>query len=224
MDDNILPKPTGADLLRLRELEKEENGGAWSAEYVDQWNSFDWSPELIVEGDKCGLKNAFGEMILPVEFEDVKLLSSTLVETGGRVVAMQDGKWGVVLADLKGTWLIKPEFEYIGFPNNITHVRKGGLWGVMDISKGVYLIAPECEHVDDSNGFMFVNGMASYKKDGLWGVICADGSFTEAAFEDVELEPEEWVKVKYKGEWGYIDENTQFTLYEDEAYYTMDMD
>lgn len=224
MNENKLPKPSAADLLRLQELEKEQNEVGWSNVYVDLWNSFDWSPELIMEGDKCGLKNAFGEMILPVEFEDVKLLSSTLVETGDRVVVMKNGKWGVALADLNGTWLVKPEFDYIGYPNDITHLKKDGLWGIMDISRGEYLIPPECEHVDGSNGFMFINGVSSFKRDGLWGVIVADGSFTDAVFEDIDLEPEEWVKVKFNGQWGFIDENNKFTLDEDAAYYAMDVD
>ena len=224
MENNERPKPSAADLLRLKELEKQQGGGGWSDEYVDLWNEFDWSPAVIREGDKCGLKNAFGEMILPVEFEDVKLLSSTPVEIGDRVVACKDGKWGVALADMKGTWLIRPEFDYIGYPNDITHVRKDGLWGIMDISRGEYLVAPECEYVDDYNGFMFVNGVCSFKKNGLWGVMVADGSSTDAVFEDIDMEPDEWVKVKLNGEWGFIDEDNQFTLDEEAAYYAMYVD
>ena len=71
---------------------------------------------------------------------------------------------------------------------------------------------------------MFVNGVCSFKKNGLWGVMVADGSSTDAVFEDIDMEPDEWVKVKLNGEWGFIDEDNQFTLDEEAAYYAMYVD
>ncbi len=218
MENEKLPKPSPADYHRLRELEQQEEG-AWSTQYEELWNAFDWKPELILEGGKCGLKSLLGELILPVNFEDVKLLSASIVEKGDRIVAQQNGKWGVVLADGDGTWLMKPEFDYIGYPNNITHVQKDGKWGVIDISKNEFLIQPECEYVNDDNGFMFINGISIYEKDGKTGVITSYGTHTEPIFEEVEFDPEGPVKVKYDGKWGFITEDNRFTEDEDEAGY-----
>ncbi len=218
MENEKLPKPSPADLQRLRELEQQEDGN-WSTEYEELWNAFDWKPELILEGGKCGLKSLLGELILPVNFEDVKLLSATIVEKGDRIVAQQNGKWGVVLADGDGTWLVKPEFDYIGYPNNITHVQKDGKWGVIDISKNEFLIQPECEYVNDDNGFMFINGISIYEKDGKTGVITSYGAFTEPIFEEVEFDPEGPVKVMYDGKRGFITEDSRFMEDEDEAGY-----
>jgi hypothetical protein len=218
MENERLSKPSPADYYRLRALDQQEEG-SWSTEYEELWNAFDWTPDLILEGGKCGLKSLLGEMILPVNFEDVKLLSASIVERGDRIVAQQNGKWGVVLADGEGTWLMKPEFDYIGYPNNITHVQKDGTWGVNDIAKNEFLIQPECEYVNDDNGFMFINGISIYVKDGKTGVITSYGAHTEPIFEEVELDPEGLVQVKYDGKWGFITEDNMFTEDEDEAGY-----
>ena len=218
MENEKLPKPSPADYHRLRELEQQEEG-TWTSKYEEFWYTFDWIPELILEGGKCGLKSLLGEIILPVDFEDVKLLSSSIVEKGDRIVAQQNGKWGVVLADGEGTWLMKPEFDYIGYPNNITHVQKDGKWGVIDITKNEFLIQPECEYVNDDNGFMFINGISIYMKDGKTGVITSYGAHTKPIFEEVEFDPEGLVQVKYDGKWGFITEDNRFTEDEDEAGY-----
>ena len=63
------------------------------------------------------------------------------------------------------------DYEYTGFPNDVTSVCKDGKWGVLDITKGEYIIAPDCEAVYDNSGFLFCNRIGFYKKDGKYGVF-----------------------------------------------------
>ena len=63
----------------------------------------------------------------------------------------------------------------------------------------------------DNDGFLFCNRIGFYKKDGKYGVIGDWGAHTEPIFEDVEMEPDGDVKVKYNGEWGFIGEDNKFT-------------
>ena len=106
----------------------------------------------------------------------------------------------------------------------MTHVFKDGKWGVLDITKAEYIIAPDCEVVYDNSGFLFCNRIGFYKKDGKYGVIGDWGAHTEPIFEDVEMEPDGDVKVKFNGEWGFVSEDNKFTTKEEEAYYGFDID
>ena len=143
---------------------------------------------------------------------------------GVRVVVEVNGKFGVVIADGIGTCLIEPEYDFIGYPNDIVHVCKNGLWGVLNIATGEYLIPPDCESVSNDNGFMFTNGIGYYEKAGKLGVIRDDGAFTEAIYDEVDGFPDEVVKVKLNGQWGYIDENKKFTTDEDSASFYFDVE
>jgi hypothetical protein len=214
MEEIKLPRPTPADYLKRKEIEKTDQD-AW----VDIMNSFDWSHELTKAGELVGLKTALGEVLLPPLFENFTMMTKQELKKGDRVVTQQGGKWGVILADGTGTWLAKPEYDYIGYPNDITHVRRNGKWGVLDLRKGEFLIEPECEMVYDNSGFLFCNRIGFYKKDGKYGVLADWGAHTEPVFEKVEMEPDGYVKVKFNGEWGFIGEDNKFTSDEKEAYY-----
>jgi hypothetical protein len=161
-------------------------------------------------------------MLAPV-FEDMKLLSQHDIKKGDRIVVQQNGKWGVILADGIGTWLVQPEYDYVGYPNTITHVCKDGKWGVLNLSTLSFLIPPECDKIFVDNGFMFTNGIGYYEKDGKTGVISASGEFTGAIFDDVNGDPEGCVKVMLNGEWGFINKENEFTTDEEEAYYYSEM-
>lgn len=219
------PKPTAADYqrreaFRLNQLKGDEgiNNNLDELEFL---NSIDWSTDTFEENGKHGLINAKGEKVLPALFDDFLMLTNAEVEMGNRVVAMVNGKYGVVLADGIGkTWVLEPEYDYIGYPNSITHVEKDGKFGVFSFSEGRFLIPADCDIVYETmRGFMFSNGIGFYQKNGKQGVVCDYGQFTDAIFDEVEGDCEGWVKVRIGEEWGYIDENNQFTTDEDEASY-----
>ena len=222
MEDVKRPKPGPEEYRRFRELERQMVPGEWDEEWVELYDAFDWTPELVKEGDKYGLKNLLGEVILPAEYDNLKLVASAIVEKGDRIVAIKDGRWGVVIADGEGTWLVEPEFDYIGYPNDVTNVQIGDHWGVLDITTGKYLVPPDCERIFENNGFIFRNGIGYYQKEGKMGVITEDGGVTEAIFDAVAPTPAGWVQVLHNGIWGYIDENDQFTEKDEDAAYSFD--
>ena len=222
MEDKKRPKPDPEVYRRFRELEKQMVPGEWDEEWVELYDAYDWSPELVKEGDNYGLKNLLGEVILPAEYDNLKLVGSVIVEKGDRIVAIKDGLWGVVIADGTGTWMVKPEFNYIGYPNDITNVQKGDHWGVLNITTGEYLIPPECDKIFETNGLIFINGIGYYQKKDKIGIITEDGDFTEAIFDAVGAVPTGWVEVSHNGQWGYIDENDQFTENPEDAAYCFD--
>jgi hypothetical protein len=219
-EKNELPRPSKADYEKKSAFDKAMSKGELVDynEYMDLFNRFDWSAEVFESNGKYGLKNAVGEIIVAPDYEDFMMLSSSDLQTGDWVVAQDKGKWGVLEVDGNGNWMIEPEYDYIGYPNPITHVRKNEKWGVLDINKNEFIIPLECDKVHADMGFMFTNGIAIYEKDGKVGVIIEDGRFTSPIFEDVD-EENGFVKVKHKGEWGYINQEGEFTTSEDEEEY-----
>jgi len=220
MEKHNKPRPSRADWERLKELEGTENG-RFSGEYFRLWDAFDWSPEVIEENGSYGIRLAVGEVILPPLFEDLGVYVN--VKKGDRVAVKQNGKWGVVVADGTGKhWIVEPRFDWIGFPNPLTPVKKGDKWGVYDLTKNRYLVPPECDSMETAGGYLFTNGTAICEKDGKYGLITDAGLFTGTVFDDIDNPPEEPVKVKYKGVWGWLNEKGRFTTDEDEAAITSD--
>lgn len=235
--EDYLPQPKllkpGPAEYKKRDEYNRQRDKTWSEklgnEYLYFLNSWDWETDVIRKGGKCGLRTALGEIILPPLFENLKLLSSRRgkageLKKGDRVVAMKDGKWGVVEADGNGTWLIEPEYDYIGYPNNITFFLKDGKWSIMNISTRECLVK-DCDEVPAWNGLMFMNRVGTYKKKGKWGVIMDWGAMTKPLFDDVSGDTDDGpVEVKYNGKNGFINEKNEFTEDEDEAYYLYSTD
>ena len=214
------PKPTLTDYEKRREY--EESDDLFNNDtYLDFVNSINWDCETFEEGDFVGLKNALGEVILKPKYEDINVFLGFETNRDDHVAVKHNGKWGVAIADGIGTWLIEPEFDHIGYPNQLMPVYKNGKWGVLDIKLKEYLIPIECDSISYDYGFMFINGLAVYRKNDKQGVINDRGEFTDAIFDEVDW-AEGSVKVLFNGEWGFIDEKNQFTLDEDEAYYSAD--
>ncbi len=216
-----LPRPTQADYEKLLQLEQNDDS---DDEYLDWHNRFDWSAEVFEENGKHGLKSALGELLLPAVYDDFMMLTSESLNKGDLVVTQQDGLWGVIVADGKGTWLVEPIYNYIGYPNPITNVCKGKKWGVLNIVTGEFVIPLECDMVHAHSGFMFMAGIGSYEKDGKIGIVREDGSFTDAIFEDVNIDLEDLVRVKLDGQWGFINEQGAFTTDEDDDVWVPYMD
>lgn len=216
--NNTLPKPTAAILEQRKMLEKQD-GKAAHYELLNLMNSYDWSCEVFEENGKYGLKSCIGKVLLPAKFDNFKALANVHVNEGQKMVAMQDGKYGILLADGVGEWIVAPEFDEIGYPNIITSVYKDGKWGVINTSSGEFIIPAELDLLYGGNDFIFNNGMAYFEKDGKVGVMNENGEFTQAIFDEAEPNEHGVITVTLNGKEGFIDEKGQFTQDEDEAWF-----
>jgi len=221
MENQKAPRPTTEKYREFRELKKQSKTlnreDRIHSLIFDMISEYDMSTEVFQSGEKWGLKNPIGEVILQPLYDNFMRLTSQDLDTDDLVVAELNDKWGVLRIDGEGSWVIEPEYDYIGYPNPITHVRKGDKWGVIKVPEGDFLIPLDCDSIDDWNGFMFANGISFYHRGGKTGVIAEWGQFTDAIFEEIDFDPDLYVKVLYEGKWGYIDSNNQFTEDEDEA-------
>jgi hypothetical protein len=227
MTNDKKPRPTKAIYDERINLEQQLNA-EWNDDLSDQYlnilNNYDWSTSVFQEGDKYGLKMWDDTILLPAEFDNFKTLNSGELNFGYRVVANINNKEGVVLPEKNGwSWLLNPEFDYITYPNDIVAVKKGEKWGIYCFSKTKYLIPFECEMITLHGGFLFMNGIGEFKKDGLWGIINDSGEYTEAIYSEVEEDIEGPVKVKLGEKWGYVKEDLTFSENEDDAYFWYSM-
>ena len=216
--ENSLPKPTVAILEKRVILEKQDGKDA-NNELLDLINSHDWSCEVFEENGKYGLKSCIGKVLLPAKFDDFKALANVHIKEGQKIVAMLDGKFGILRADGVGEWIVSPEFNEIGYPNSITSVFKGDKWGVLNTETGEYIIPAELDLIYGGTSFMFTNGMAYFEKDGKVGVMNDVGEFTQAIFDEAEPNEHGVIVIKFNGKEGFIDKNGHYTEDEDDAWF-----
>ena len=208
--------PTKSDYNKYLEISNESN---WTDENIDFVNQFDFDTKTFEENGQTGLKNCINEIIIPAKYEDFLILSQHVYKTGSKVATMSKGKWGILTIGNE-KWILKPEYDYVGFPNNIIYVVKDEKYGIVNLSTNEFVLPPELEFVSSENGFMFCNGIATYGKNGKEGVMMDNGEFTEAIFDETGVpEMGEYFQVRIGDQWGFINENGEFTSDEDEAYY-----
>ncbi len=228
MTTNNHNKPNQTVFERRRDIKQKLNA-EWNEdlneEYLNIMNNYNWELEVFQEGNKYGLKMWDGTTLLPAEFDNFRTLTLDELNFGDKVVANINGKWGVVLIEKNSwKWLLQPEFDTISYPNDIVALKKEGKWGIYCFSQAEYLISMECETIPLSNGFLCVNGIGHYKKDGLWGIINDDGEFTEALFSEVEDDVEGPVKVKLGEQWGYVRKDGTISENQDDAHFWFTME
>ena len=221
------PKPNKS-IFELRKSLEQKLNTEWNEEVAEQHlnilNDYNWSTEIFKEGDKYGLKMWDDTILLPAVFDNFMTLTSEELNFGDKIVANLNGKEGVVLPEESGwKWILEPVFDYISYPNDLVAVQKGELWGVYCFSQAKYLIPLACEMIPLHNGFLFMNGIGLYKKDGRWGIINDAGEYTEALFDEVEEDIEGPVKVKLGEQWGFVQEDGTLSEEEDDAYFWFTM-
>ncbi|MCF8226005.1 MAG: hypothetical protein K9J30_09010 [Bacteroidales bacterium] len=181
-------------------------------------SDFDLSSEVFQEGEKWDIKNAIGEVILEAKYDNFMTMTHEDLDTGDRIVTELDGKWGILKIDGPGTWIVEPGYDFIGYPNQITHMIKGDKWRIMDIVKKEVLV-DDCDSVDNNMGFCFSNGVGFFEKNGKHGVMMEWGQHTDAVFDDIDFNHHEWVKVQYNGKRGYINKQNEFAEDEEAVFY-----
>jgi hypothetical protein len=215
MNDQTLPRPTAEIYARYKELEKAGDMDA----FIDFHNQYDWTTEVFEEYGFYGLRSCIGEILVPPNYDDFKLLTCEDVRPGNKIVASENFKFGIIRAGASGEWLVKPEYDDIGFPNKFTSVRIGDKWGVLNTEDGKLHLPVEYDEIYNGDSFMFINGIGYLVKDKKFTVINDFGEYSEAVFDSAEPDEFGRIEVTFKGIKGFIDKDGKFTTDEDEAYF-----
>lgn len=212
MENDQLPKPSKEQYAIFNENDENLD--------LDFLNAYDWSTELIEKNGKYGLVNCIGETLLHPNFEDFQMMSAHDIKTGDRVVTKLNDKWGIITVDGgEGVWFVEPLYDFIGYPNTITSFLKGNKWGVMNTVSKEWILPLVCDKIYITNGFMFMNGVGAYEIGEKIGLISENGKFTDAIYDEVELDEEDFYKGRIGELWGYIAEDGQLVQDPDEAYF-----
>lgn len=170
-----------------------------------------WEDEKFCENGKYGVKDCRGRIIVPPEYEDC-LGELSLVDQNSQyemIIALkQDGKWGFVKRNPYLEQVV--QFQYDLVENTMYGVyltQIGDHYGIVG-KLGTEILPTIMEEIYKPSMF---EGDIIYKQDGKYGFRMHNGCRSTELFDEVDLEKGEYIAVCRNGEWGYIDENAQFT-------------
>lgn len=119
------------------------------------------------EQRRCGIMNLHGEVVLPLEFQNI---SPGVDAHRGVAMGVRDGK--PVLLDLvRRKWHVVEADFVRGFREGLAPFRREDKWGYLD-HQGNIAVTPQFESVDHFRG-----GVARARLDGAWGIIGTAGEW-----------------------------------------------
>ena len=165
---------------------------------------------------KVGLQLGIVEMdLIPPRYDELACMDDYGCVFSYRL----NGKYGLVLADGKGTELCPPLYDEIvkmDYPEGYVLVRIGQKWGFADYGKQDFPTHLEYDELMKKERSF--SGEMLIKKGDKLGVFF-EGHIVPPLYDGVFV-PEifGWVRVCKNGEWGYIDINGDYTADANEAY------
>lgn len=188
----------------------------------------------VKKDNHWGLANAAGEIVIPCVYDWISTYSNgEAIAKKGAVISGIDGSANRValhhgeastfsnfaenrvgLKTEEGWLLADGEFntgsiyfEELGmFSDGGAPAKLDGKWGILDISGGDWLIAPEYDGViQDELGRSYRNDTV-FVKSGSQVLLLVDGEQVGESYEDARPFADGWAAVKKNGTWGFIDQ------------------
>ena len=202
---------------------KPSDGHKFKWGYIDKGNNMivpnmyddarrfeDCGLALVHVGEKYGLINTSGEIVVPLEYDYIELDKFSEEKPG---IIHKDGLAGFV--NTKGKVIISPQFERtFGFSEGIAACKRGNEWFTIDLtgkrlvdlhyddvlyySEGLLPVA-YCDFGTDKEK---VNGKRHYR----WGFCDTNGNeVIPCRYDNVLPFSEGYAAACFHGKWGYID-------------------
>lgn len=179
---------------------------------------YDFDNEIIIEDGKQGLALCTGEVIIPAEYQRIKLVSRFSIPREEIMAIGVDEEGTEFLIDSTGKVIfdadeIIPESgAFLPFA-----FRMGDRWGVVGGNAKI-IIPPVMDNIEwGGNGYVF------FKQDGKYGLRTPFAEMVVPKFDSIGWDNDDFLLVEFKGQKGYLDENLNFTTDESEAYYDFDI-
>lgn len=159
---------------------------------------------VTIEG-KEGYVNSKGEVIIPVEYDNIDNFSQYGMEGKWEAlaVATKNGKSGFI--DLNGKVAIPLEYDAVmAFSNGLAGVRKDELWGFINTDNQM-VIHPQFDEVGWFSG-CDQEPLTYFALNKKYGYMDMDGKVViDAVYDDADGFSEGLAAVKIKKKWGFID-------------------
>lgn len=168
-----------------------------------------WDDETYEKEGQKGLKDCWGRVIIPAEYEDCEGVhdSRFLIRTVC-VHVKKDGKWALIRRDVKHERITDYVFDDAKLLfNELCITRIGNKHGLYT-PKGHELLPTIME--DIYNPTVYEQNIM-YKQDGKYGILFHDGTRTTQLLDEVRVGCGYYLSVRIGNEWGYIDEDGNFT-------------
>lgn len=177
-------------------------------------DEYDVMCHTFEENGQTGVKDMLGEILVPAMFDDIPIVFSDQFRKLA-IVAIKDGKYGLVKPDGKGTIILDCVYDNIHFSNWFYYVVKDGKCGLFNNCGGELLPVMADKIYEPWNDLII------YEADGKTGFsMMGSGVITEALYESYEINESEDLVVTLDGKQGYIDEDGRFTEDPDELWFT----
>lgn len=168
---------------------------------------------MFVEDGKTGVKDVLGEVLVPAVFDEIVGVFDD-INRDFAVAVINDGKYGLVKQDGKGTMLAECIYDNIHLHCCCYYAVKDGKQGLYNFS-GKLLVPVMADKVYEP-----WNGLLVYEVDGKFGFSMSGTDLvTEAVYEAYEIDGNEDLIVTLDGKKGFLDEQGNFTEDEDEAWF-----
>ena len=187
----------------------------------------------VKKDGRWGLANAAGEIVIPCEYDWISTYSNgeaiakrdaviSGIDSSANRVALLHGDASTFSnfaenclgLKTKDGWLLangefhtgSTYFEELGmFSDGGAPAKMDGKWGILDVSGGDWLIAPEYDDIiRDELGRSYRNGTV-FVRSGAQVFLLVDGEQVGEAYEDARPFADGWAAVKKNGTWGFID-------------------
>ena len=205
-----------ATLEQIREYRKMLDNLSYD-DNMDKVNSFmeeyDTMCSLFEENGCTGVKDIFGEVLVPAMFDDITVVFSD-VNRHFALPVIKNGKYGLVKPDGKGTMAAECIYDNIHFEGCCHYLAKDGKQGMYDAC-GNEIIPVSADKV-----FEPWNDLIVFESDGKFGfAMFGSGVVTMAEYDAYEMDANEDLVVTLNGKKGYLDEAGKFTEDTDEAWF-----
>ena len=178
--------------------------GIYTEKYVsyDDIGDFRGTGAVFVKGDKKGLINVEGEVVIDAVYDDIAYNGSD----SDRIVVKDGNIYYFINSSGYKTKQPDEDYEYIGVISQQRIVAKrGGKFGYLDTD-----LKEKTEFVYD-NATSFYEDVAAVEKDGKWALINRKGEeLTEYLYDDVAVNSKDYcsvnqvIWVKQNGSWFLI--------------------
>jgi hypothetical protein len=176
-----------------------------------------WDDEPFTRKGKSGLKDCWGRVIVPAEFEACEGIHQGHYIHHNKICVMvkKDGKWALLKRKNYRELMTFYRFDEINLLfQGFYAVRCNDKYGLYD-QYGREIIPARMDDIYDPT---VCEHNIMYKDNGKYGVLYHNGTKTQVLADDIDLDSGYRLSVKVNGKWGYYAADGGFTTKRENAY------
>ncbi len=171
----------------------DENIETLRIAFYEICDNYDWMDYVVEENGCEKLLNIKDEILIPAIYEKLDGCCDKVNNRKNPVFALQNGKWGLVLPDGKGSPVGNFEFDKIENCDKFFVVCKSDKFGVID-AKGKSLVPCVMDEIilrplyitTENNGRAWYDDcMLELRKDDKIGVLTLDGQYVKPSYDKI---------------------------------------